>query len=234
MPHAPVLQRASSKACNNSSRQSSSKPAPPIHHGGHQSALSLSTQRRQPGSVCVQWRCWPDAMDVQCSQYKTTCKEAAACQETETTKYAMGHRLGLGSLRDREWWRIKEFGNSNPDGSCWWYAHLQSWQSSRLWAAFSSKCGLGDQDFLDGVFPEIRRRTDQHVRNVHFRVPAVIAALGKLVPSKATGPDGIPARVLKQCSNDLALPLSTLFTLSFKTLRYIPSCLEDCHGSPHS
>ena len=43
------------------------------------------------------------------------------------------------------------------------------------------------------------------------------AALRKLVPSKATGQDGIPARVLKECASELALPLSKLFTLSFVT-----------------
>ena len=82
---------------------------------------------------------------------------------------------------------------------------------------FSSKCSLGDQDFLNGVFPEVRRRTDQHIHTVHFRVAAVKAALRKLVPSKATGQDGIPARVLKECASELALPLSKLFTLSFVT-----------------
>ena len=37
------------------------------------------------------------------------------------------------------------------------------------------------------------------------------------MPSKATGQDGIPARVLKECASELALPLSKLFTLSFVT-----------------
>ena len=36
-------------------------------------------------------------------------------------------------------------------------------------------------------------------------------------PSKATGPDGIPARVLKTCSAELAQPISTLFTQCFQT-----------------
>ena len=81
---------------------------------------------------------------------------------------------------------------------------------------FSSKCSLGDQDFLIGVFPKIRRRTDQHIHTVHFRVAAVKAALRKLVPSKATVQDGIPARV-EECASELALPLSKLFTLSFVT-----------------
>ena len=36
-------------------------------------------------------------------------------------------------------------------------------------------------------------------------------------PSKAQGPDKIPARVLKELSNELALPISALFNSSIET-----------------
>lgn len=35
--------------------------------------------------------------------------------------------------------------------------------------------------------------------------------LGKLDPNLATGHDGIPAKILKDCSKELALPLANLF-----------------------
>ena len=40
--------------------------------------------------------------------------------------------------------------------------------------------------------------------------------LKRLDPSKATGPDGIPARVLQQCASTLSLPLSRLFSPCFR------------------
>ena len=128
-------------------------------------------------------------------------------------------------MRDREWWSTAkraagEARNSETpvltDASG--ATHTSNREKAETFGQqFSSKCSLGDQDFLNGVFPEVRRRTDQHIHTVHFRVAAVKAALRKLVPSKATGQDGIPARVLKECASELALPLSKLFTLSFVT-----------------
>ena len=52
--------------------------------------------------------------------------------------------------------------------------------------------------------------------NVHFRQREVRRELRNLNPSKATGPDGIPAIVLKECADDLARPLSMLFSLCFR------------------
>ena len=86
--------------------------------------------------------------------------------------------------------------------------------NSHLSAASVTKTSLIECSPKSG---DARRRTDQHIHTVHFRVAAVKAALRKLVPSKATGQDGIPARVLKECASELALPLCKLFTLSFVT-----------------
>ena len=81
---------------------------------------------------------------------------------------------------------------------------------------FASKCSL-DQDDLSAPFPFVRPRTDQALSDVRFRVAAVERTLPQLNPSKATGPDGIPVRVSKTCSAELAQPLSTWFTQCFQT-----------------
>ena len=168
-----------------------------------------------------------DPGDVARREYKTACRGAALCQETAKSAMheALRRRLASGSMRDREWWSTAkraagEARNSETpvltDASG--ATHTSNRDKAEAFGLhFSSKCSLGDQDVLNGVFPEVRRRTDQHIHTVHFRVAAVKAALRKLVPSKATGQDGIPARVLKECASELALPLSKLFTLSFVT-----------------
>ena len=52
---------------------------------------------------------------------------------------------------------------------------------------------------------------------IHFRVHKVQRHLANLATSKATGPDGVPARVLKECSKELALPVTRLFSLSYRS-----------------
>ena len=46
--------------------------------------------------------------------------------------------------------------------------------------------------------------------------------LGKLDPNKATGHDGIPAKILRDCSKELALPLANLFNTSI-VFEHFPS-----------
>ena len=81
---------------------------------------------------------------------------------------------------------------------------------------FSSKCSLGTDDF-NGDLPPTRQRTKDSFSFIHFRRSTVKRELRKLNPEKATGPDDIPARVLKMCADELSLPLSRLFALCFRT-----------------
>ena len=65
--------------------------------------------------------------------------------------------------------------------------------------------------------------------------------LRQLAPDKATGPDHIPSRVLKECSAELASPLSRLFKLCFdngvfpssrKTVNVVPIHKRDSKSDP--
>ena len=47
-----------------------------------------------------------------------------------------------------------------------------------------------------------------------IRPAEVQQVLGKLDPNKTTGHDGIPAKILRDCSKKLALPLANLFNIS--------------------
>ena len=72
---------------------------------------------------------------------------------------------------------------------------------------FSQESDYGiDIDFRDDCFSSLV-----------FSREDVLLILKKLNPNKAPGPDGINGKVLKNCAQSLAYPLSVLFNLSFST-----------------
>ena len=66
---------------------------------------------------------------------------------------------------------------------------------------------------------------------VHIQTREVKRVLANLYIKKSSGPDGIPARVLKLCSSSLAKPLLNLFFISFKTGKF-PSCWKIANVQP--
>ena len=70
--------------------------------------------------------------------------------------------------------------------------------------------GVG-KDFTDGKFPSVCSRTRAGLSRIRFREKEVRKRLKKLDVSKANGPDGISARVLRQCARALAQPLTKLY-----------------------
>ena len=77
---------------------------------------------------------------------------------------------------------------------------------------FARKCHL---DEAEESAPEVQQATHHVMDKVAFKAKDVKRHLRKLNPDKATGPDEIPTRVLKECSAELARPLSCLFELCF-------------------
>ena len=75
---------------------------------------------------------------------------------------------------------------------------------------------VGGKDFSDGKFPSVRSRTGAKLSRIRFREKEVRMRLKKLDVSKANGPDGISARVLRQCAGALAKPLARLYSFFFK------------------
>ena len=85
--------------------------------------------------------------------------------------------------------------------------------------AFSMKCNL---NCADDPSPDIQNRTAKHLSHVNFRPRDIKRKLHKLDTNKASGPDGISAKVLKNCAVELAAPLAKLFRFSFSR-GYFPS-----------
>ena len=77
---------------------------------------------------------------------------------------------------------------------------------------FSSKCTVDEP----GRIPPFSGYSQHKIANVQFKSSTVFNLLKDLDPSTATGPDDIPALVLKNCAASLAAPLAALFHRSFR------------------
>jgi len=134
-------------------------------------------------------------------------------------------KLSSRSLTDKEWWtglkaacgegRCHELPLIvGQDGT----EYITSAEKAEAFAAyFSQKCSLGDSDFRDGDLADIPTPEVSSLALIHFRSTAVRRILSGLDVSKATGPDGISTRVLKECAKELAGPLTRLFSLCFRS-----------------
>ena len=78
---------------------------------------------------------------------------------------------------------------------------------------FASKCSVGDPT---RQLPAFGSRTGAKLANIKFKACTVYKMLKDLDPSTATGPDDIPASVLKNCAAAIASPLAELFHRSFR------------------
>ncbi len=89
-----------------------------------------------------------------------------------------------------------------------------------------------DQTLLDGAEAEIPMIPDIHVLAplTHiYTTPEEILSLLKCVPiGKASGPDGIDNRILREISNEISAPLSLLFNHSL-TLGLFPDSWKEAH-----
>ena len=68
---------------------------------------------------------------------------------------------------------------------------------------------------MQRILPQLLLSTTSSIEKLTFKPKEVKRHLHNLQPDKATGPDNIPAKVLRECSAELATPLSTLFQLCF-------------------
>ena len=111
-----------------------------------------------------------------------------------------GRQCSIPLIRDAEG---REFSTSKEKAAC-------------FGKFFSTKCSLQNDYLQPSELPHFPRRTTSVLSRVRFRQATIARELKRLDPSKATGPDGIPARVLQQCASTLSLPLSRLFSLCFR------------------
>ena len=93
---------------------------------------------------------------------------------------------------------------------------------------FAEKCRL---PHADAPPPILDVETEASLDNITFRPKNVRKQLRRLKPDKATGPDRIPTRVLKECAAELATPLSHLFHLCFRRGKF-PSQWKEALVTP--
>ena len=65
-----------------------------------------------------------------------------------------------------------------------------------------------------GELPNTTKTAKQNIPPINITTEGVCKLLSKVNPSKASGPDNIPNRILKDCAHQLAPSLATIFQLS--------------------
>ena len=157
--------------------------------------------------------------------YKTSTLAATSVVQRakDAHNLSIRRKINSGTLSSRQWRstikRISGCGRHQEipiltglDGR----EHTSSRDKAECFANFfSGKCSL-DSDFSGEAFPDVRARSTARLHIVHFRPDVVHRELKKIQPSKSTGSDMIPGRVLKECCRELSEPVARLFTMSFR------------------
>ena len=92
-------------------------------------------------------------------------------------------------------------------------------------------CSISMIDDLNIELPVFENRTEISLSHIVITQSEVTDILNTLKVNKATGPDGISHRMLKNCSVSLAIPLCLLFNLSLRLHTY-PSLWKLAHVTP--
>eukprot|EP00117_Sycon_ciliatum_P031201 scpid26526/ scgid24448/ RNA-directed DNA polymerase from mobile element jockey; Reverse transcriptase len=132
---------------------------------------------------------------------------------------SLRNKLSNGNLRDKAWWsNMKRAGGlsrtsdipvlKGADGQ---QCTTASSKADCFASFFAEKCSIPN-DLTEDTLPPFPPRTDAILSQIRFRESAVLKQLRCLEVSKASGPDSISCRVLKECASELSKPLSQLFS----------------------
>jgi len=153
--------------------------------------------------------------------------------------------LSDGSLSSKKWWNTVNTLSGKPtraaipvlkDGHQVFTTSKD--KAEKFCQTFAAKCQLAS---AEEPAPKVQQSTTCSMKKIAFKVKDIRKLLRNLEPDKATGPDEIPARILKECSAELARPLSLLFELCFskgvfpsqwKTASVIPVHKRDSKSNP--
>ncbi len=95
---------------------------------------------------------------------------------------------------------------------------------------FASTCSLPVLP-MGHPLPPLIYQTNQRLSTIDFVPNEVRKLMLKLNPNKASGPDQISYRFLKECADSLSVPLSNFFSLSMR-YSYFPEKWKESHLSP--
>ena len=132
-------------------------------------------------------------------------------------------RLQQGSMKNKQWWStLKAAGGDGRQCSIpvirddQGREHTTNKDKAECFGRFfSTKCSLRN-DLQRSNLPAFPNRCTAALSHVRFHPATVARLLRQLDLSKATGPGGIPARVLKICAAELSSLLSSLFSACFR------------------
>ena len=149
--------------------------------------------------------------------YTTSCQHTVHTLDRARASHltSVRNKLSQGSLRDKAWWmNVKQAGGEartheiplivGPDG-CEYTTSKETADCFGL--HFSQKCSLHDRELTPESVPHLPSRSPSSIDRIYFRQANVLRQLKRLEASKASGPDGISCRVLKECATELAFPI---------------------------
>jgi len=155
------------------------------------------------------------------------------------------NELADNSLSSKKWWGIvnslsgKSGFTDIPVIEHRGTTHISASSKANIFCqTFAEKCTLPDASVHS--LPQCQQPTSSFA-NVHFKPKDIRNILRNLDPAKATGPDEIPTKVLRECAAELASPLSRLFQILFshclfpkqwKNARVIPKHKRDSKSDP--
>ena len=163
-----------------------------------------------------QWRTLNN--DSSHARFTRSCTTAKNCQLQAKSSYKsrFRDRPTSGNLQAKQWWStvkraagdkrgsdIPTLRNSNGE-----LLITNREKAEAFGKFFSEKCSLGASELTREFIPDVQTRSTERIQNIHFRTTTVFRTLKRLDTSKAPGPDGISAHILKACASQLALPLS--------------------------
>ena len=114
---------------------------------------------------------------------------------------------------------------TRPDGST---ATSSEDKAALLAKIFAEKMQVGDPNRPPPVLP---RETDHTITSVLVTAAQVENVLRDVDVGKATGPDNISPRVLKNCARELSGPLATIFTACLEHKKW-PAAWKETHVVP--
>ncbi|MCG8033360.1 MAG: reverse transcriptase family protein, partial [Candidatus Thiodiazotropha taylori] len=151
-------------------------------------------------------------------------------------KQSLSDKLKSGALSSKQWWSVLKYFLSQNNPSC--IPPLE--KDGIVYSDETDKANLlndffRDQTLLndkDAVLPYIVPYTVQTPLQDIVLAPNEVKEILKSLPTgKASGPDGISNRVLKELSSELSAPLSSFFNRSFH-IGEVPDTFKVAHVTP--
>ena len=178
----------------------------------------------------------PDIIDLRrdYNSASRACKRVFARAKADHIS-RFGERLTKFPTGTREFWSLAKAAEANfcrssspplqkPDGSL---AFTSREKAELLVGRFAAASTLNDM----GQAPPNIPRCPNSLPQVRFTQCIVRSELRNLDVRKATGPDLVPAMVLRACSAELTPVLTRLYRLSYKTSQ-VPNCWKLAHVQP--